>query len=486
MALVRRARGTRFGQEHGFLGIADVEAFQQRVPLRRYEAFWREYWSTSFPRVVDATWPGLIPFFALTSGTTTGDNKHIPVSHAMIGANRRAALDVLCHHVHRRPDSAVLSGRNFVLGGSTALRELAAGVRAGDLSGIAAVTVPLWARPYTFPPPALALMPDWEEKVARLAPASLTADIRSISGTPSWLLPLFDRLAALRPGGGELADVYPKLELLIHGGVNFAPYRRRFEKLLAGSKAETREVYPASEGFIAIADRGDGEGLRLILDNGLFFEFVPVPEIDRTGPTRHWIATVEPGVEYALIVSSCAGLWAYVLGDTVRLVEQTPPRLLVTGRLGHSLSAFGEHLIGDEIDAAVAAAAMAIKGDVVDYSVGPLFPGRPGELGRHLFIVEFAEPITEATRLRQFVAVLDETLARRNADYRDHRARDFSMAAPLLDAVPRGTFTAWMRRRGQLGGQHKVPRVIAEPELWHDLRRFASAAQMPASPQQGC
>ena len=471
--LLHTARDTRFGRKHGFDRIKDVADFQQRVPLRRYEAFWGDYWQQSFPRVINESWPGLMPFFALTSGTTSGVTKYIPLSSAMLRANRRAALDVLCHHLQQHPQSKVLGGRNLLLGGATALEKLAPGVLAGDLSGIAAATVPWWARPRVFPPRELAMIADWGEKIRIVAPRSLTADIRSISGTPSWLLLFFDQLAEHRPGGdSRLVRFYPSLELVVHGGVDFAPYRRRFQQLLAGSKAETREVYPASEGFIAVADGGDGEGLRLILDNGVFFEFVPVEELDRPSPARHWIATVEPSVSYAVILNTCAGLWGYILGDTVSFVDRAPPRILVTGRTDYSLSAFGEHLIGDEIEHAVATAAAAVGADVIDYVVAPLFPSQPGELGRHLFIVEFAGRVAEAPRLEQFAAALDAELARRNADYRAHRAGGFGMAPPVVESPRPGTFAAWMRRRGQFGGQYKVPRVIRDPDLLRDLCDF--------------
>ncbi len=471
--LLARAGATRFGRAHGFERIDGVEAFQDRVPLRRYEDFWNDYWKADFPRLVDVSWPGTIPFFAVTSGTTTGVTKYIPCTHYMNRANQRAAVDLVVHHLAARPDSRLLAGRSFMLGGSTALTELAPGILSGDLSGIAARTMPFWARWRSFPPPALETLADWQEKIERLAPMSLAEDIRAISGTPSWLLLFFDRLAALRPRAPRrLAAFYPDLELVVHGGVNFAPYRRLFAEWLAGSGAETREVYAASEGFIAVADRADGEGLRLIVDNGLFLEFVPVEELDADRPTRHWIGTAETGIDYAVVLSSNAGLWAYVLGDTVRFVDLDPPRVLVTGRVSYTLSAFGEHLIDAEIEEAVSAAAEAIGTSVVDYSVGPLFPQGPGGIGAHLYIVEFAEAVPESGRLAAFARALDRSLADTNEDYRVHRTSDFGLAAPEVHAVPPGSFANWMKSRGQLGGQHKVPRIVNDPDLLADLRAF--------------
>ncbi|MCC7275489.1 MAG: GH3 auxin-responsive promoter family protein [Alphaproteobacteria bacterium] len=465
--LVRRAFGTRFARDHGFNRVAGVADFRRAVPLRRYETMWADYWQPAFPRLVDATWPGLVPFFAVSSGTTAGRTKYIPVTGEMRRSNVRAAFDVVAHHLGHRPGSRLFAGRSLMLGGSTALVEEAPGVFSGDLSGIAARTLPRWARGFTFPPPELALVADWEVKLERIARESLALPIRALSGTPSWLLILLERVAALRGGGPP----YPDLDLLIHGGVRFDGYRRRFERLLAGTPAEMREVYPASEGFVAGADRGPGEGLRLNVDHGIFFEFVPLAELDAPAPTRHWVADIETGVEYAVVLTTCAGLWAYVLGDTVRFVDRRPPRLLVTGRTGWAMSAFGEHLIGEEVERAAAAAAQAIDADVTDFAMTAVFPHDGVAIGHHRWVVEFAAP-PGADAVARFAERLDTALAALNDDYRAHRAAGMGMAAPRVDAVPAGFFAAWMKARGRLGGQNKVPRIINDAALAADLVRM--------------
>lgn len=481
LRLLRRAADTRFGRAHEFTRISSVEEFQARVPLRRYEDFWRDWWRDAFPVLTDISWPGKIPFFAATSGTTTGNTKFIPVSRAMTVSNRRAVLDLLTHHLAARPRSRIFGGRNFMLGGSTDLVRQAPGVLSGDLSGIAAETVPAWARTRFFPPLRHALETDWEKKIATLARLSLDADIRSLGGTPSWVLLLFERLAALRPDAPRrVASWYPKLELFVHGGVDFSPYRARFAELFEGSGADVREVYPASEGFVAVADRAPGEGLRLLIDNGIFFEFVPVQEIDAPNPTRHWAGTVETGVNYAIVLSTCAGLWSYVLGDTVRLIDRAPPRLLVTGRLSYMLSAFGEHLIGEELEAAVSAAAAAVGRTVSDWTVTARLP-QSGGRGGHLYLVEFDAPPDDET-IARFAAALDADLTRRNLDYAAHRSGGFGMDAPTVRAVRPGTFAAWMKRRGMLGGQNKVPRVIRDAALLESLEQVASERESHARP----
>jgi GH3 auxin-responsive promoter len=472
--LLSKAKDTRFGRDHDFSRLAEAADYQRAVPLRRYDEMWQHYWKSEFPRLIDCTWPGVIPYFVLTSGTTTGITKYIPCSRQLLVAYRGATLDLVSHHLSNRPDSALFAGRNFMLGGSTGLKKLAPGVLGGDMSGIIGRTAPAWARPFYFPPRRLDAISDWEEKIATLAPASLTGDIRAFGGTPSWMLLFFEKLATLRPEAGRrLAAFYPDLELLVHGGVNFAPYRSIFAEWLKGSRAETREVYPASEGFIAVADRGDGEGLRMLLDSGLFYEFVPVEELDGADPTRHWLANAETGVDYALVLSTCAGLWSYLIGDTIRFVDLRPPRILITGRTSYALSAFGEHLIGEEIEKAVAAAAAAIATGVPDFAVGALFPQGAGEAGRHLYVVEFSDGMPGPDELAEFARVLDRTLCALNLDYRDHRAKDFQMRSPVVYPVPPGTFAAWMKRRGRFGGQNKVPRVINDQALFDDLKTFA-------------
>lgn len=475
--LLRRGEWTRFGEDHGLGAITSLADFQTHVPLRTYEDYWKEYWSGPFPRITNVTWPGTVSFFAETSGTTTGRSKYIPVTQEMLLANSWAAGDLLVHHIVNRPDSRIFGGLTFLLGGSSGLRELAPGIMSGDLSGIEARTIPWWLRPWRFPPAELEEMADWEAKIEAVANAVIGQDVRAISGVPSWLLVLFDRLEELRPDlGRRLVRFFPNLELLVHGGVDFGPYRHNLLSRLEGSHAETREAYAASEGFIAVADRGDGEGLRLIVDNGLFLEFVPVEELDRPNPTRHWVGNAEAGVNYAIVLTTCGGLWAYVLGDTAEFVSLSPPRIRITGRTGLMLSAFGEHLIGAEIEAAVSGAADSIGLDVVDYTVGAAVAERKGEQGQHLFVVEFADGPPDAAVQDRFLAELDRRLSQANADYRAHRIETHGLRPPRLIAVAPGAFYRWMRQRGKLGGQHKVPRVISDEGLFADLRRFVAGA----------
>ncbi len=481
-SLIRRGRRTQFGRDHGFSGAWSLDEYRSRVPLRDYDAFWQSYWQAPFPRLADCTWPGLIPWFAVSSGTATGTTKHIPVSREMHRSNVRAGADLLTHHLANRPQSRLFAGRVFMLGGSTGLVRQAPGVFSGDISGIEAAAMPGWARLRYFPPRELEGIADWQVKIDRFAERSLDTEISAVAGTPSWLLIFFERLieiAGARRGGvaRRIADIYPALELLSHGGVAWAPYRDRFAALLEGSRAETREVYPASEGFFAIADRADGEGLRLRLDAGIFYEFIPVDQLDSAHPDCRWVGDVEPGVNYALAVTTCAGLWRYLVGDTVTVVERDPSRVLVSGRTSYMLSAFGEHVIGSEVEQAVAEAARAIGATVNDFSAGNVFPDETGTRGGHLYIVELGAA-REANGLAaespaRFAAALDSTLCRLNDDYETHRAGGYGMDAPRVRFLPPGGFAAWMKSRGKLGGQNKVPRIVNDQALFAGLIQFA-------------
>lgn len=473
LALVAKARVTKFGRAHGFEKIRSVKDYQHQVPLRSYEKFWEEYWKPSFPNLIDCSWPGKIPFFAVSSGTSSGTTKYIPLTNEMNRSNSKAALDLLVHHVHNCPRSRLLSGKNFFLGGSTDLIQEAPGVFSGDLSGIVTKTLPWWAKSFYFPPLNLSLLKNWEEKIDTLAKASLKERIALLGGVPAWLLIFIDKLFSLVPEAeNKLERIYPELEMVVHGGVNFGPYLERFKEILGESRAELREVYPASEGFVAVADRGYGEGLRMVLDHGIFFEFVPYAELGSPSPTRHWVKDIQTDLNYAVVLTTCAGLWSYILGDTVRFVEVDPPILLVTGRTSYYLSAFGEHLIAEEIEDAVAKAASKVGSEVTDYSVGPIYPKIQNELGGHLYIVEFSAGEINTLALSTFEKELDQHLCRRNEDYQAHRSDGFGLRAPKVVPVAPGTFAAWMKSRGKLGGQNKVPRIITNQELFSNLIQF--------------
>ena len=465
LRLVRHARDTQFGIEHDFARMRTVADFQARVPLYQYEDYWNGYWKTAYPHLDNITWPGWVPYYALSSGTTSGATKYIPVSREMLSSNRKAAFTTLALYRHLYPHEPLFNGRVFFLGGSTELQHLPDGSRAGDLSAISAIEVLGLLRPYTFPPLSLTAISDWETKVRRLAEESVRLPITVLSGVPAWMLVLFDHMNRIT-GKASIGEIWPELRVLIHGGTKFEPYRDLFRKEIGSDRVRFLEVYPCSEGFVATEDPRYNM-LRLVPDHGIFFEFVPVDELDRDRPTRHTLRTVEPGVQYAVVMTTCAGLWSYIVGDTIAFEQREPPLLRFTGRTKYFLSAFGEHLISEEIEQAVAEAANRTGASVQEFHVGPVFPTDPRQPGHHRYLVEFSRLPEDVQR---FAGEIDTALARLNEDYRAHRTGDLSMGGPEVVQVKTGGFLAWMLAHGKRPPQHKVPRMDNTGTLTESMR----------------
>jgi hypothetical protein len=456
--LVSRARDTRFGRDHGFARIQTVEEFQSAVPVRTYEDVWQTYWQAAFPKLEGTTWPDFIPYYALSSGTTTGTTKYLPVSKEMLASNRKAAFTTVALVRHAHPEARLFNGKFFFLGGNTDLRREPNGSRSGDLSAISAIEVSGLTRPYSFPPHDLMGIADWTVKVRRLAEASAKEQITAISGVPAWLQSLFRHLKEVT-GKRRVADVWPDLRLVVHGGTKFDAYRAEFqEEVPAG--CQFAEVYPASEGFIATEDPRY-KLLRVVPDHGIFFEFVPMTEFEEgklkaDRPVRHTLANAETGVEYAVAVTTCAGLWSYLVGDTVTFEKRDPPLIRFTGRTKYFLSAFGEHLIEDEITRAVTEAAAATGARTGEWHVGPVFPTDPKKPGHHRYLMEFHTP---PSAMAGFIDVLDAALRRLNEDYDAHRHGDLSMLRPEVLVVKPDGFERWMIAHGKRPPQHKVPKM---------------------------
>ena len=455
LKLVRFARNTQFGRDHHFDSIESVFEYQSRVPIRDYESYWDHYWKDRYPALDNVTWPGKIPYYALSSGTTSGSTKYIPVSREMVASNRKAAFTTTALFRHSYPDAKLFTGKFFFLGGSTEMRRQADGSFAGDLSGVAAKEVEGVIRPYTFPSLELSTIGDWEVKLPRLAEASIREPITAISGVPSWVLKLFDTILQIT-GKRTIAEIWPDLRLVVHGGTIFDPYRTAFQKTIGNDAVKYIDVYPCSEGFIATEDPRY-QLLRLVPDHNVFFEFVPVEELGKERPTRHTLRTAEVGVNYAIVLTSCSGIWADPIGDTVRFESLNPPLLRFTGRTKYFLSAFGEHLIQEEVDRAVAHAASQCGVMTVDHHVGPVFPTTPNQPGHHLYFVEFRDG--SPPDVKRFSELLDAELSRLNEDYAAHRLGNLTMLPPVIRVVPPGGFAEWMASRGKAGGQHKVPRM---------------------------
>ena len=455
--LIKKAEETRFGREHGFNAIQSVADYQHSVPLRHYLDF-KPYWDKLFEGEDDVTWPGHIRFFALTSGTTAG-NKAIPLSQEGVRSQMIAGRDIINFYLTQTRDTRFFAGDFLFLGGSTDLVPHPHDTLAGDLSGILTKCMPRYAQRFRLPRADVAFMTDWEQKLEAMAHEAWAADMRGMSGTPSWLMCLFERVLQLQKEAGQpaatLADVWPNFSLLVHGGVNYEPYRASILEL-CGKPIHTLEVYPASEGFIGIQDRLGTRDLLLMMDTGIFYEFVPVAELDDTAPRRFTVADVETGVDYAIVLTTNSGLWSYVIGDTVRFTSLRPHRIRITGRTAHFLNAFGEHLIVEEADTAMTEACRATGAEIQDYHLAPLYPTPEEARPTHQWLVEF---VKEPPDRAMFVVLLDEHLRKQNDDYAAHRRGDVGMRSPELAGLPAGTFYAAMKQLGKLGGQHKAPRL---------------------------
>ena len=455
--LARTAARTRFGRDHALAGVRSVADFQKRVPLRKFEDF-APYWQRLLAGEPDVMWPGKIPLYAVTSGST-GTAKHVPVSAEGLRGFLRAGRDILSHYLVNTGDADHFCGQFLYLGGS---RELAAGPNGttlGDLSGIVAEETPWIYKPFRLPSPRVHQIADWEAKLEAVAEEAWNADVRAVSGIPSWLLALFERVLVKRRRAGltahTIADAWPNLSLIVHGGVSFEPYRALFRELV-GRPVATLEVYLCSEGFLAIQDRLESRDLLLRMDVGIFHEFVPVEALGTERPPRHWAGTVETGVEYAIAVTTASGLWGSYIGDTVRFESLRPHRIRFAGRTEQFLNAFGEHLRAVDVQAAMIAACAKADAQVAEFHVAPMYPTRESLRRGHEWIVEFARPPLDAAK---FVQALDEALRARNVDYDEHRRKAADLPLPTLVAVPAGTFHATMRHEGRSGGQHKIPHV---------------------------
>ena len=471
LELVRKAAPTRFGRDHGFDRIRSVADYQAAVPVRTYEDFWAGYWKDAYPRLEGTTWPDHIPYYALSSGTTSGATKYIPISREMLSSNRRAALTTDALYRAGYPETKALRGKIFFLGGNTDMKTESNGSRYGDLSAIAAIEVSPLVRAYTFPPAELSGIADWEVKAWKLAEAAAKLRITSMSGVPSWMQMLFDRVKQVT-GKNSIRDVWPDFELVIHGGTKFDAFRDAFRREL-GPDARFIEVYPCSEGFIATEDPRH-RALRVVPDHGIFFEFVPTSELEegkltKERPVRHTLATLETNQEYAVVLTTCAGLFSYLVGDTVSFTSKDPPLLRFTGRTKFFLSAFGEHLISEEVDKAVAAAGQATNSYAPLTHVGPVFSTTPNVPGHHRFLVEFAGEIPD---LAKFGEVLDATLTKLNEDYEAHRKNDLSMLKPEIIVVNPGGFLRWMLAHGKRPPQHKLPQMDNSGDLTKSMHAW--------------
>lgn len=460
--LVSAAKSTKFGQDHHFDQITDYESFKKHVPVLDYEDL-KPYIEKCTKGETDVLWPGKPRYFAKTSGTTSGV-KYIPISNESMSNHIKGARGAMLNYVAKTGDASIFDGKMIFLSGSPELDEKG-GVPTGRLSGIVNHEVPAWIKGNQLPSYSTNCIEDWEEKLEKIIDETLQEDMRLISGIPPWVQMYFERLLE-RTGKKTVLEVFPNFSLFIYGGVNFEPYRAKLEQLI-GKRINSVELYPASEGFIAFQDDQKDSGMILNTDSGIFYEFIPADEYFNENPTRLKLDQVEVGKDYALIINNNAGLWGYSIGDLVRFTSLNPYKVIVSGRIKHFISAFGEHVIGKEVEEAMKSVAEKHGVSTIEYTVAPQV--NPGSgLPYHEWFVEFA---TMPSDMDAFGADLDVAMTKQNIYYEDLITGNI-LRPLVITPLAADAFRNYMKSEGKLGGQNKVPRLSNDRKIADALEAF--------------
>jgi GH3 auxin-responsive promoter len=457
--LISAAENTEWGRKYHYKSIENLSQFKERVPIQNYDTL-KPYIERMLSGEQNVLWPSEIRWFAKSSGTTSDRSKFIPVSEESLEeCHFKGGKDMLTLYFNNRPNARIFTGKTLTLGGSHQVSLLKADTFFGDLSAVIMKNLPLWAEFYRTPHLDIALLQNFEEKIEKMARATKDVNVTSISGVPTWNILLFKRILEIT-GKNNLLEVWPNLELYFHGAVNFTPYREQFKQLIPKEDMHYLETYNASEGFFGIQDLEEHGDMLLMMDYGIFYEFMPLENIHDDHPKTLSLDEVEVGKNYALIITTNAGLWRYMIGDTIRFTSLSPHRIQITGRTKHFINAFGEELIIDNAERALDEACRQTGAIIREYTAAPIY-FRNDESGAHEWVIEFDKKPAEFER---FVDLLDETLRKINSDYDAKRFKDMALRRPIVRKAPEGTFFNWMKEKGKLGGQHKVPRLANNRE----------------------
>ena len=475
--LLEKGKDTEFGRKHGFDTIRNIADFQERVPLHDYEQI-KPYIERVLKGEKNILWPGEVKWFAKSSGTTSDKSKFIPVTKdALENCHFRGGKDAMAIYYSLNKDARLLKGKGLIIGGSHQINNLNNTSFYGDLSAVLIQNMPFWAHLIRTPELSIALMDEWEEKIEKMAHTTLNENVTSISGVPSWTLVLIKRLFEIA-GTNNLLDIWPDLELFIHGGVSFEPYREQFKAIIPSEKMHYLETYNASEGFFGIQDDFNSRDMLLMLDYGIFYEFVPVEELNSQSPKVYSIGEVEKDVNYALVISSTTGLWRYLIGDTIRFSSLYPFKFIITGRTKHFINAFGEELIVDNADKALKVASERTNAVIREYTAAPVYL-QTRQKGRHQWLIDFEK---QPDNLEHFTEILDTTLKALNSDYEAKRYKSIALELPeVIIARPR-LFYYWLKTKGKLGGQHKVPRLSNSRTYMEELLKLNTENEISTTP----
>lgn len=463
--LLRTAQNTEYGQQYDFHSLTTPEQYRERLPIVHYEDI-NELIRQTMNGKQNILWPEEIKWFAKSSGTTDAKSKFIPVSPSSLeNCHFRGGRDVVSIFNRLYPEALVFSGKTLALGGSSEVNKINTNCQYGDLSAILISNTPFWANFMKTPDSSIMLMSNWEEKLEKICEITIKEDVRCLAGVPSWFLTLIHKILE-KTGKSNLYEVWPNLELFIHGGISFVPYRQQYQELLPDAKMKYMETYNASEGFFGIQDDPSDSSMLLMLDYGVYYEFMPMSETGKTNPRTLLLSEVETGVNYALIISTNGGLWRYMIGDTILFTSLNPYKFKITGRTKLFINAFGEELIIDNATEALRIACAKTHSTLFEYTAAPIFM-QEGQKGAHEWLIEFEVPPAD---LETFAEILDKELQKLNSDYEAKRL--LSLERLKIHQARPHLFTDWLKEKGKLGGQNKVPR------LWNDRTHIDQLLEM--------
>lgn len=464
--LLTAGRYSEFGQKYAFDDLLNYEDYKKRVPIHTYEQLF-PYIERLLRGEQNILWPNEVKWFAKSSGTTNARSKFIPVTKdALEESHFKGGKDLLCIFINNYPDTKIFSGKGLAIGGSYRVNEFdpTNSSNYGDVSAVIMQNLPPWAEFIRTPSLEVALMDNWEEKIEKLANETTKVDVTQIAGVPTWTVLLLQYIMD-REKKNSVLEVWPNLEVFFHGAVSFAPYKKLFKTLIPSGQMKYWETFNASEGFFGIQAEKDSEDLLLMLDYGVFYEFIPMEEFDKEYPDAIGLQDVEVGKNYAMVISTNAGLWRYNIGDTIKFTSVAPYKIRISGRTKHFINAFGEEVIIENADTAITTACDQTGAVIDNFTAAPIFLEK-SKRGGHEWIIEFKSQPNDFNR---FVHVLDDTLRKINSDYDAKRAHDIALIAPTVHSVSEGTFYNWMKKRGKLGGQNKVPRLSNSREYIEEI-----------------
>ena len=455
--LVKSGKKTEFGKKYGFADIRSYSDFARQVPVHDYEQM-KPYIEETMRGKQNVIWPSTISWFSKSSGTTGGRSKYIPVSQeALEDCHYKGGKDMISLYVNNYPETKLFRGKSLSIGGSSQVNELDfnKSSHCGDISAVIIQNLPMWAQMARTPSLEVALMSEWEEKIEKMAKETLNENVVSMAGVPTWTIVLLQKILELS-GKNNILEVWPNLEIFFHGAVAFGPYKKLFRELIPSSKMHYMETYNASEGFFGIQDQKNSEDLLLMLDYGIFYEFIPMGEWDKEDPKVIPLEEVELERNYAILITTNAGLWRYKIGDTVTFTSLSPYRIRISGRTKHFINAFGEEVIVENAERAISMACDATGAAITNFTAAPVYFDEEGNKGAHEWIIEFKQQPSDKV---QFIQLLDQNLRDINSDYDAKRYKDLALTQPKVHFAPEGLFEKWMKSRGKLGGQNKVPRL---------------------------